>query len=347
MTPLVLYKMKSLTKQVIGTNRWSFVYYKEEGGRMTLFDLVMVIIGVCILGGGTLLVSGFYFYNYSIKRSEKDFLNTEEEIIEIYTSVMQSKNWLEEQPHEDWSIHSDDQLTLHATYIPAKRATNRYVILVHGYMSQNQDMAGFAHLYHNKYQFNVIMPDLRGHGRSEGHYIGFGYQDRLDILKWIQFLINEKENCEIVLHGLSMGAATVNFLSGETLPEEVKFIVSDCSYDSIEGILRYQMKRLFHLPAFPLLNVTSLVTRLKAGYSFTKKDIKDYVKLSTKPMLFIHGGSDYFVPTKMVYTLYNACRTDKKLLIVKGAGHGAAHIKDPIHYEKALEEFIMTYISTV
>jgi hypothetical protein len=45
-------------------------------------------------------------------------------------------------------------------------------------------MAAFGKRFH-EIGFTVLMPNLRGHGESEGHYIGMGWHDRLDILRWI------------------------------------------------------------------------------------------------------------------------------------------------------------------
>ena len=48
-----------------------------------------------------------------------------------------------------------------------------------------------------------------------------------------QVLARVGEDAEIVLHGLSMGAATVLMVSGERLPEQVKAIIEDCGYTSV------------------------------------------------------------------------------------------------------------------
>lgn len=115
------------------------------------------------------------------------------------------------------------------------------------------------------------MPDARGHGKSEGDYIGFGWDERKDYLQWINRIIKKDPQSEIVLHGVSMGAATVMMTSGEKLPDNVKAFVEDCGYSSVKGELGYQLKEMFNLPAFPLIPVTSLVTKVRAGYFLVKQ----------------------------------------------------------------------------
>ncbi len=76
------------------------------------------------------------------------------------------------------------------------------------------------------------MPDLRGHGQSEGNYIGMGWDERLDIVDLTKYIINNYANTEIVLFGVSIGVATVMTTSGEKLPSNVKAIIEDCGYTS-------------------------------------------------------------------------------------------------------------------
>lgn len=109
---------------------------------------------------------------------------------------------------------------------------------------------------------------------------------------------------KIVLHGVSMGGATVMMTSGEALPPNVKAIVEDCGYTTAKDQLAYQLKRMYRLPIFPLLHITSLLTKLRAGYFFGEASALDQLQKSKTPMLFIHGDADLFVPTEMVYELF-------------------------------------------
>src|SRR5699024_6839140 len=110
-------------------------------------------------------------------------------------------------------------------------------IIAHGYMGDAESMYQFADMYH-RLGYNVLVPDARGHGKSQGDYIGFGWPERKDYVKWIHEVLSQngsKEN--IILHGVSMGAATVMMTSGEKLPTNVKAIIEDCGYSSIQAEL--------------------------------------------------------------------------------------------------------------
>ena len=62
------------------------------------------------------------------------------------------------------------------------------------------------------------------------------------------------------------------------------------------------------------------VARLRAGYSFTEASALAQVARCEKPMLFIHGTADDFIPYEMMDTLYNAKPGDNKAeLTAEGA----------------------------
>ncbi len=289
-------------------------------------------------------VAGGHFYNMAVKRSRKKFMTNNPDLAGVGETFSGEINWVDAHGYTDVELKSHDGLRLHGVYIPAEQPTNRTAILAHGYTSTGRYMASFAKFYH-EWGFNVLLPDARGHGESEGNYIGFGWHDRLDYLRWIDCAVNlVGEEAQIVLHGISMGGATVLMTAGESLPPQVKAIVSDCAYSSVHEQLVYQMKRMYKLPSFPIMNATSLITKLRVGYSFEEASAVKQVSKAKVPILFIHGDNDTFVPYQMVHQLYEACPAEKQLLVVPGAGHGTAFSRDRDGYQRAVKHFVDAYI---
>ncbi|WP_055108860.1 alpha/beta hydrolase [Paenibacillus ihumii] len=310
----------------------------------------IVIASAFVLLVLVLTAASFYFYNVAVARTEKEFLRGNPDL-EVSVSIKEDDPdsdigaWWEQQAFEDWSLMSDDGLKLHAYYLGAPAQTNKTVIIAHGYSSKAADMGKLARMYSDKLGYNVLLPDARGHGNSEGHYIGFGWPERRDYIQWIDQVIEHSgDQAQIVLHGVSMGGATVLMTSGEKLPPHVKAVVEDCGYTSAKEQLAYQLKRMYHLPAFPLVQTTSLVTKLRAGYFFGEASALEQVKKSVTPTLFIHGDQDLFVPTEMAYKLYENGPAEKKLVIVPGAGHGQARLVNPEAYDREVSEFIAAYV---
>lgn len=252
--------------------------------------------------------------------------------------------WLEKQNFEDLEILSHDGLKLKAKFLKSNQDTNKVLIAVHGYRSYNlREYAYYIKFYHDL-GFNILLPDNRAHGESEGTYIGFGWLDRLDCIQWIYTMKNKfNQDLQIVLHGISMGGATVLMASGEVLPQDVKCIISDCGFTSLLEQFEYQLKDS-KIPSSLLLPTATLLSKKRIGYSFKEASTLEQVKKSKTPTLFIHGDQDTFVPTYMVYDLYNACSAEKDLLIVEGAKHAQSYIVDKDLCEKTIIEFMNKYV---
>src|SRR5699024_10737421 len=181
------------------------------------------------------IISSFFFYHMAIKRGRKDFLQGNEDL-EVSAEAMDEFlegewiTWTNEQDFETKTLKAFDDLTLQGYYLPAEKPTNKTVVFAHGYLGNAKDMGQFGKYYHEELGYNLFTLDLRGHGESGGDYYGFGWHDRLDIVDWLDQIIKENPDAEIVLHGLSMGAATVLMASGEDLPENVRLIIADSPY---------------------------------------------------------------------------------------------------------------------
>lgn len=312
-----------------------------------MIEKIIIILIIIVLIISILAAAGIYFYNIAILRNKKRFPHKESDLpTDTYEQTWAvGKAWVGNKQCENIKIRSWDGLLLKGDYLPAASYTNITVILVHGYTGIGHAMGCFAQYYHEEHDFNVLMPDCRGHGDSEGKYIGFGWQDRKDILEWISYILNKQgEGSQIILHGVSMGGGAVLMTSGEKLPDNVKFIISDCAYTSARDIITYQMSRVLKLPRFPIIPITSLICKLRAGYFLGEASALLQVSKSKKPILFIHGGADKFVPVEMVNSLYKAAQCEKKLFIVEDAGHGDAYWKDMSGYTIQVKNFIDKYI---
>lgn len=254
-----------------------------------------------------------------------------------------SELWLlKKSGYEDLFITSKDNLKLYNYLIKNKNFSNKWVITVHGYTSEGKYMAPYAQKFYDM-GYNIIIPDLRGHGKSEGNYIGMGWDERFDIISLTNYISNNYPNSEIVLFGVSMGAATVMNVSGEKLPSNVKAIIEDCGYTSAWNQFSYKLKQLFKLPEFPMMYSASMITKFRAGYFISDVSVVNQLKKSITPTLFIHGDKDDFVPFFMLDELYNSSPVDKQKLIIPEAGHAKAAITNPELYWNSIKQFLSKY----
>ena len=298
------------------------------------------------------IAGSFFFYGLAIERGPKEFLQNNADL-EVSDETMDLFingswiDWVEDQKFEHRTLTSHDGLKLSGYYLPSSKPTNKLVILTHGYLGHAKQMGLYGQYYYKDLGYNIFMPDARGHGDSGGDYYGFGWPDRLDLIDWTALLVDELgPDTEVVYHGLSMGAATVLMASGEEkIPRQVKAIIADSPYKSVYQLFAYQMNRMFYLPAFPLLDSTSLLTKIRAGYSFRSASALKKVEKTNVPILYIHGEADTFVPTKMAEELYEHTSSEAELLLIPGANHGEAFALAEDKYKKSVNQFLDRYIN--
>ena len=258
-------------------------------------------------------------------------------------STVDDRTWLlEHSGYEDLFMTSRDGLKLH-NYVLTQSDSNKWMIAVHGYTSEGILMAPYARKFYDM-GYNVIIPDLRSHGQSEGDYIGMGWDERFDIIDLVNYIVENNHDAQIALFGVSMGAATVMNVSGEELPSNVKVIIEDCGYTSVWDQFAYQLDDLFGLPAFPMMHTASLVGKLRAGYWIGEASSIEQVKKSITPTLFIHGDADDFVPYFMLDQLYAASNAEKEKLVIEGAGHAKSKDVDPELYWSTITNFLDKYV---
>ena len=213
-----------------------------------------------------------------------------------------------------------------------------WVIMLHGYLGKKEEMLHMSSYYHKR-GYNVLLPDLRSHGESEGTYIGMGYTDRLDILNWIKYITDKNKNAKIILHGHSMGAATALFTAGER-PSNLVCVISDSAYTSVYDIFESQLKLLYQLPGFPLLDISGFIFKnFYGGYSFRKANVVSFTKNIDVPVIFIHGTRDTLLSYKMCDILYDTCKTRKDKRFFE-AGHAQSELEDEERYFETVFEFI-------
>ncbi len=234
---------------------------------------------------------------------------------------------------------------LHALWLPAAAPSNKLAVVVHGYKNNAWQMLHVAQIY-SQQGYNVLLPDLYAHGESEGDHINMGWHDRLDVMAWLKagIRLSGGDSAQAVLHGISMGAATVMSMSGEQLPPQVKCIVEDCGYTSVADEFTWELEDQFGLKPWPLIPITSQLCKWRYGWSFAEASPLRQVAKCKLPMLFIHGDNDDFVPTAMVEPLYAAKPAPKELWMGKGSAHARTITDHHAEYVRRVTAFISQWV---
>lgn len=242
----------------------------------------------------------------------------------------------------DTVVLAADGTRLHAYFVRAARPTRRTALLVHGYTDNAVRMMMLGRMYGRDLGYNILLPDLRYAGGSGGDHVQMGWLDRLDVRRWLDAVPGAfGDSATVVVHGISMGAATTMMLSGETnLPRRLHAFVEDCGYTSVQDQFRKELRGRFGLPAFPLMPAASRLCRLRYGWDFNEASALRQVRRCQLPMFFIHGDRDDFVPTAMVHELYAAKPAPKQLWVAPGSAHARSYHDHPAEYTARVAAFL-------
>lgn len=303
--------------------------------------LLLFILGALLL---LTIVSGAYVFIVGcVRRKDLPWL-VEQEIKKTaygkyYDHIVQADKWLREHNAQDVYIKSHDGLKLHGVWIPAQDPRGT-VLFAHGYRSTMLVDFGLAFDFYHSHGMNLLVPEQRCHGRSEGRYITFGVKESRDMQDWLDFHNDHLTTVPVILSGLSMGASTMLYLADKELPGNVKGIIADCGFTCPRDILSTVFSRVTHLPAIPTIWVTDILARIFAGFSLREQDTRRSLTKNRLPIIMVHGIDDGFVPCEMTKSGYAACTGEKQLLLVEGADHGVSFLIARDKYTAMITRFL-------
>ena len=298
------------------------------------------------------IVISFYLYFMVFGRKrlpgipKPEFLKEpNKELKEFRERNQEGEKWVCTKKTEKMKITAHDGVHLAGTMIWNEVETEKVIIAVHGYRGAPMDFFGASIQFYYNLGYHILLVSNRGHGESGGSYIGFGWKDRLDICCWCDYLVKKfRGKVQIVLLGVSMGGAAVMMASGEKPPKQVRCIIEDCGFVSVWDQLMACFPKKILIPRYLTLHIASIMSRIIQGYGFKEADAVKQLQKNTRPILFIHGDADKFVPVCSAHEAYHTAHGKKQLLTVKGADHILSYLKKTAIYEKTVQEFLENYL---
>lgn len=308
--------------------------------------LIVIVVLSSILAAVILLTTatGFTGYFLSLRRGNalgRRINRVYQKGIEKYAC---DYSWWDNQS-ADKLVMENDGLKQVAFLLKTETYSKKIAILLHGYFQNHKDMQPYIKMFLDN-GINVLAPDARAHGGSEGKTVGMGWLDRTDILKWIEMIIQlYGPDCEIVLHGISMGAATMCITAGdENLPANVKCVISDSAFDSAYTLFSYLLRRFLAIP-FLVLPLATKFSKWMGGYDIRRANCLPHVAGTKLPILFIHGEKDRFVPTYMSSNLYHTHQPEgREIYLVAKAKHCMSYAVNPKEYTRFVMKFTRSYL---
>jgi fermentation-respiration switch protein FrsA (DUF1100 family) len=231
-----------------------------------------------------------------------------------------------------------DGVTLRGWWIPAVGSADRAVIFLHGHGGSMDPDVQYVPALHAA-EFNVLMFDFRAHGRSDGRMSTLGYLERRDVLGAVDF-VRAKGISRIGFLGFSMGGI-VAMLTAPICPD-VRAVISDGGPARMRTALTVWAwehgvpRSLGAVLAWLALTVTSL--RVGAN-QFRYEPIRWVGRIAPRPILFIHGERDPYVPPADFDALLAAANEPKEIWRVPEAGHRMVDQVYPEEYRRRVVAF--------
>jgi fermentation-respiration switch protein FrsA (DUF1100 family) len=309
---------------------------------MQMIILIIFIIVICLI-----VLASWILTNILIKPKTipyEDLYQNEKENGRL------DSEWYDTLEKKDFTLESRYGYTLSCQLLnnelsseqfEKKKGKIKIAIICHGYTGGKYRSVVYSKLFLNR-GITVLTYDHRNHGLSGKAFTSMGYYEKFDLQTVIDWCYETYgTNLAIVTHGESMGGATV--LSHLAIDGRVRCVISDCSFSNLRDLVKHQLKKYYHLPAFPFIPIANLIIKLRAG--FWMRDVAPIrgVMSSNAPILFIHGGMDTYIPYSMSVDMYEKKLDKKEICLIPGASHAESIVTEPKEYEKVLNAFLDNY----
>ena len=156
---------------------------KQEKMRKIGITSALGLVVLVILG---LYGASNYMLNYSLYYPKEERMTAEHWKNRMKNECPWMIGWMDSvyQHHcvKDTFVTMPSGYKAHAIYLYAPKTTEKTAVVVHGYQVRSEGMLHIAYLYNHDMGYNVLLPDLYGHGESEGDHIQMGWKDRWDVI---------------------------------------------------------------------------------------------------------------------------------------------------------------------
>lgn len=282
------------------------------------------------------------FWVLSTRLLRPSLLTTRQILEYMSEDGLYDRSWHERLESREFAVDSPYGYNIYCIHYPAD--SKKFIILSHGISVNRHSVLKFTGMYIDR-GWNVLIYDHRCHGRTGGRNTSYGYYEKDDLASVVNRLKDEMgEYITIGIHGESMGAAIALMYGGKY--NRADFYISDCAYSNLWDELSLRLRRDYHMPVFPVMQIADILVRLRAGFGIRQVSPVDSVQRIDAPVLFIHGENDNYVPAHMAEKLFSAkTKGSRGKYMVPGASHADSYAVNPSKYERVVFEFIENHIA--
>lgn len=220
---------------------------------------------------------------------------------------------------EQLSLVTSDGVRLSASYLPGPPDAPATVVLVHGLAlsSRTPKIHAFAHRLAE--HVNVLVPDLRGHGRSGGRCT-LGDREPLDVAAAVEAA---PPGLPVVTMGLSLGGAAVLLHAGTIGGVAGVVAISAPAWsDSWDTRPTERIRRHVSTRGGRLFLWSVLRTRVAADWKGVPESRGVAAAIAPAFTILVHDPDDHYFGEEHARTIYGWLRPPKDLWLIPDSGHG-------------------------
>lgn len=252
------------------------------------------------------------------------------------------KEWLSHSETADTFIDSYDGLKLHGVMFTNHPESHRWMITVHDTAKTWQSTLDMIYEADHR-GYNVLAIDQRACGMSEGTYTTLGWCEHYDVISWVNSIVRNDPEAQIILYGIGTGADSVISCVGDFMPKNVRAAVEDGGSAGVKETVLQGIRLMHNIDGKPFLPSVDLYVKQFLHFSLNDISAKRQLQNARIPVFFVHGSEDTVIPTSMVFDNFYACSSVKDIYVVEGAGHlECAKAED---YYRRIFTFVETYMN--
>lgn len=273
---------------------------------------------------------------------------TKKEAHNLITAPRETRNLPEETPadhdlpFEDVTVTTSDGLKLVGWFVPSQNGA--VIMMQHGYKSDREEMLNEAEMMY-RHGYGVLLTTVRAHDHSDGKTITFGMNEVNDMEVWYQYLVSREDvdADRIGILGNSYGGMLAIQYAAQN--ENIKAVVADCAFSSLNDTVSTSVTYFTDLPAFPFAPLIVFWAEQETGFKLEDVDATRWIaQISPRPVFLMQGGADVVISAESGQRLYDAAGEPKELWFEPELGHVDFDSDMPEEFERRVVQFFDTYL---
>ena len=246
-------------------------------------------------------------------------------------------------PQEDITITTADGIALRCWLIKSNSQARGIILYIHGVGDNRISGIVRAKLFH-EHGFHVLLPDMRRHGVSGGEYCTYGYHEKYDVIRMIDYLQQHRSLVEgkLMVFGLSMGAATA--MQTAVLDDRIHLVISEGCFTDLRTIALDYQQRYIRFRSKLIGNFVMRRSERLAKFEADQVSPLDAVRRINVPVLFTHGRNDPLISPEYSRILFEHANEPKELYYISEAAHGDVWEAGGTEYWQRVIDFINLHL---